>query len=188
MKDTILVNKTNIITDRKVKTNINEAVISPKWNINNPAIDNLIAEGGENFLHYLIWLGLKDDPNLLVLSSRQHYYYDHNELKSTTTLINMKKLNQIKHIDSFLHALNHVLSPKTNFIGCFSDSNNLNGSGLTSRMYKGFINFLDSRINIEFDKESVSKLLKLHGFKVLDISELNGQLYFHAQKLQTTGN
>ena len=47
----------------------------------NPVYTNLAAEGDENFFHYLNWLGLSNEPNLLVLSSRHHFYYDYDDLK-----------------------------------------------------------------------------------------------------------
>ena len=69
---------------------------------NNPVFNNLVAEGGGNFYHYINWLGLSKDPNLMILSSIHHYYYDFNELKDVRTLVNLKQLNQINHIDRFL--------------------------------------------------------------------------------------
>jgi hypothetical protein len=146
-----------------------------------PVINELIAEGGENFFNYLRHHGLADEDNMLVLSSKKHYYYDPNELQSVTTLINIKKLNLIKHLDSFLQSVVLVLSPESNFIGCFSDWKTQKGSGLHSRMYKGFINFLDAKIDAEYDKNYVSKLLESHGFKVMDMTEINGLTYFRAQ-------
>jgi hypothetical protein len=181
MEDLSLMNKSNSLMDNKVDTNFNKAKISPERTMTNTAIDSLIAEAGENFFHYLNWHGLANEPNLLVLSSRHHYYYDHSELKSVTTLINLKKLNMIKHLDSFLNTVYGILSPKTNFIGCFSDRENQKGIGLPSRMYKKFINFLDSKTDIEIDKEDVLRLLESHGFKVIDMTEISGLTYFRTQ-------
>ena len=161
---------------------------SEKVTQENPVINDLIAEGGENFFNYLSWHGLAEEANMLVLSSRHHYYYDPNELKSVTTLINIKKLNLIKHLDSFLHTVVHTLSPKTNFIGCFSDWKTQKGVGLSSRMYKGFINFLDAKIDNEIDSQGVSRLLESHGFKVIDMTEINGLTYFRAQNLGFQAN
>jgi len=181
MEDISILQKPRIVTDKKVRTNFNGTKLSHERTITNPVLDNLIAEGGENFFHYLNWLGLVNEPNLLVLSSRHHYFYDCNDLKGVTTLINLKKLNLIKHLDSFLHTVCHVVSPKTNFIGCFSDRKSQKGIGLSSRMYKRFINFLDSRIDIEIDKKDVSRLLESHGLKVIDMTEINGLTYFRTQ-------
>jgi hypothetical protein len=55
-------------------------------------------------------------------------------------------------------------------------------------MYKGFINFLDARIDVDFDKNDVSKLLESHGLKVIDMTEINGLTYFRAQNLGIQAN
>ncbi len=146
-----------------------------------PVINELIAEGGENFVDYLKCHGLTDEDNMLVLSSKRHYYYDPNELQSVTTLINTKKLNLIKHLDSFLQSVVLVLSHQSTFIGCFSDWKIQKGAGLHSRMYKGLINFLDARTDVEYDRNYVSKLLESHGFRVMDMTVINGLTYFRAQ-------
>jgi hypothetical protein len=120
---------------------------------------------------------------MMVLPSNHHYYYDHSELEGITTLVNVKKLNLIKHLDSFLQTVSDVMSPKTNFIGCFADSKTEKENGLSSRMYKRFINFLDSRIDNEIDKNDVSRLLESRGYKVIDMTEINGLTYFRTQNL-----
>jgi hypothetical protein len=96
----------------------------------------------------------------------------------------MKKLNLIREVDNLLHTLNDILSPDANFIGCFSDSVHGNGFGLTSKMYKGLINFLDSRTDREFDKEGVSRLLESHGFEVIDMTAINGLTYFRTRNIK----
>ena len=180
MEEMSVLNRSGIVKDNNVRTNSHGTKIRKEKEEVNPVIDNLIEEGGENFFHYLKWHGLSQERNMLVLSSKHHYYYDHNELESVTTLINLKKLNLIKHLDSFLHSVCNVLSPKTNFIGCFSDWKTQKGVGLTSRMYKGFINFIDARIDMEIDKNDVSRLLEANGFQVIDMTEINGLTYFRA--------
>ena len=174
-------NKTDISIDEDVRDNILRNNLSQNNPDINPAIANLISEVDENFLYYLQWQGIADEANLLVLSSKSHYYYDSEELKSVTTLVNLKKLNLIKHLDEFLNALCYGLSPKTNFIGCFSDCKSQKGSGMTSRIYKKFVNFLDSRMEIEIDRKEISKLLESLGFKVKNMTEINGLTYFITQ-------
>src|SRR5665647_2486589 len=105
MEDSLILNKTLINSDQTARTKISRNIISPERAVNNPVIDNLLTEGGENFLHYLHRVGLANEQNLLVLSSRRHYYYDYNDLKGLTILINLKKLNLIRHLDSFLHTV-----------------------------------------------------------------------------------
>ena len=171
----------DVMTEKKAGTKINGKKHSPEKTKSNPVIDNKFTEGDENFFNYLHYIGLANEPNLLVLPSKNHYYYDNNDLKGVTTLINLKKLNMIKHLDSFLNTVYHVLSPETNFIGCFSDKKTQTDIGWSSRMYKRFINFLDSRIDFEIDKKDVSGLLESNGFKVIDMTEINGLTYFRTR-------
>jgi hypothetical protein len=184
MDDTLTLNRSEIFTDRKVRTNFNRTNSSRELTKINPVIENLVMEGGENFFNYIDWHGLSNESNMLVLSSRHHYYYEYNDLKGVTTLINLKKLNLIKHLDSFLNSVCNSLSPKTNFIGCFSDRKTKKWKGLISRIYKEFNNFLDSTIDMEINKKDALRLLETHGFKVIDMTEINGLTYFRAQNLR----
>ena len=186
MENTSVFNNNYSMNDNINETNFNGEKISYGRTSFSPAIGNMIAEGGENFFNYLKSHGLTKDPNLMVLSSNHHYYYDYTDLQNVRTLINLKKLNLIKHLDKFLHTLFRILPPNANFIGCFSDSKTQKGIGFPfyqpSRVLNKFINFLDSRTDRNMDKHDVSKLLKTHGFKIVDMTEINGQTYFSTQK------
>jgi hypothetical protein len=181
MENANLLNQTGLIDDITNKTNYARTPVFSRESANNHTIKRLIAEGGEDFIRYLNTTGLRYEPGMLVLSSKYHYYYDLNELKCTTTLVILKKLNQIKHIESFVDALYHVLSPGANFIGCFHDINSRNDSGFYSRMYKGFLNFLDSKYEKEYDSAGISRLFESHGFKLLDMRVINGMTYFRTR-------
>lgn len=143
--------------------------------------DKLVAEVDDNFKNYLKRHSLANEEKLLVLSSRFHYYYDYEELKEVKTLINLKKLNLIKHLDDFLHTLYSGLSPKTNFIGCFSDRKTQRGVNMISRLYNKFINMLDAKFEVDIDRRDFSKLLESNGFKIIDMTEINGLIYFRTQ-------
>ena len=176
------------LNEKSIMRNLTTTKLSEEKTTENPVISDLIAEGGETFFDYLECHGLTKEDNMLVLSSKHHYYYDPNELQSITTLINIKKLNLIKHLDSFLNSIVNVLSPESTFIGCFSDWKTQKGINITSRMYKGFINFLDAKIDVEYDKNEVLKMLESHGFRVMDMTEINGLTYFRAQNLGIQAN
>jgi hypothetical protein len=168
------------------------------------AINNLIAEGGDSFYNYVDWLGLIDDPDLIVLSSVHHYYFNNDDLKDINTVINLKQLNLIKNIDIFFHSIFKIIPSKSNFIGCFLDNktqyhfainnilsqyqakNNIDPfeNGITSRIpfFNKVFNLMDSKTNKYLTRSNVSSLLKEQSFKVLDMTELNGLTYFHSQK------
>ena len=80
--------------------------------INQSCIANMmISEGNTNFKNYIEWLGLARDPKLVVLSSIHHYYYDAEEMKNIKTVVNLKELNYIKDISSFLHSMFSLTLP-----------------------------------------------------------------------------
>ena len=187
MEDISVLENPRISTDKKLRANLDRPHSFSEGTKTNPVIDKLINEGDENFIDYLDWQGLANEPNSLVLSSKLHYYYDPDELKGVTTLINMKRLNLIKNLDDFIQTVNTVLNPKTNFIGCFSDRKSQKGVSLISRMYKRFINFLDSKFDIEMDRKDISRLLESHGFKIINMADINGLTYFRSQSDRKLG-
>jgi len=149
-----------------------------------PAIESLLSEGGDDFFQYLTWIGLAKEPNLMVISSNHHYYYDHNDLRGIKTLINLKKLNHVRHLESFLNTLCRILPPKASFVGCFKNSGNTaNGIQFQNpaRLMNGVMNIFDSKPERVLSKKGVTKLLEDHKFKVNDITDINGITYFWAQ-------
>jgi len=167
-------------------------------------------ESRESFFNYIDWLGFAKDPNLVILSSMHHYYYDEEEMKKARTLVNMKELNKIKHSTSFIHSIFHIMQPKSYFIGCFVDNKKHTEfafkeksidnhserdsqaleNGIISRY--PFLNmifrYMDSKTNKYLSGKEVTSLLSDHGFKVLDMTELDGITYFCAQKLPSVVN
>jgi hypothetical protein len=210
MENNIVTDITDRIANRKTQTEVINVNSPFDLKLTNDPIDILLTEGGENFYNYVNWLGLAKDPNLVVLSSLHHYYYDAEEMNKITTVINLKELNQIRQIKNFLHSSFHVLPHKSNFIGCFVDNNKTNPyelrinsssnqnkrsvdaieNGIVSQI--PFVNMLfglmDSKINNYLSKRGVSLLLESYGFKVIDMTELNGLTYFHSQKVRSDYN
>ena len=152
-----------------------------------PAIVNMIAEDGNNFFRYLKELGLSRESNLVVLSSRRHYYYDETEMQSVKTLINLKKLNEIKYLDEFLYTLSHILPADTKFLGCFLDCNSSFHIGVSLlhplKLLRQKINILDLGIARTLNKKTVSEILESYGFEVADMTEMEGLTYFCAQNV-----
>jgi len=180
-----VVNRDEIINYQSVKIGIGDKDISMADTHNNPVFDSLLAEGGENFYHYINWLGLSKDPNLMILSSIHHYYYDFNDLKGVRTLVNLKKLNQINHIETFLNNVFRVLPSKANFVGCFKD-NKIRG-GIAVPFYQSFkyfnklINILDSKTDRFMTRRDVIRLLESHDFGIVDMTEISNLTYFCAE-------
>jgi hypothetical protein len=180
--------KSEIVNYQPVKIDTGDKIVSMEDNQNNPVFENLLAEGGENFYHYINWLGLGKDPNLMVLSSIHHYYYDFNDLKGVKTLINLKKLNEINHIDTFLANVFRVLPSEANFVGCFKD-NKIRG-GISVPFYQSFkflnglINMVDSKTDRFMTRKDVIKLLESHDFRIVDMTEISIITYFCTESLK----
>jgi hypothetical protein len=153
----------------------------------NPSIFRLLAEGGVNFLRYLKNLDLAGEPNLIILSSRNHYHYDKNDLKSVRTLINLRKLNLIKHLDMFLNSLVRILPPNTNFIGCFSHRKTWKENEFNVKRLSGMLNRLFGfpcfRTDHNMNKNEVIELLERNNFRIVDMKEKNGLTYFYSQNI-----
>jgi len=166
---------------------------------NNPGLDLLAAKENEDLINYLEWLNLADDPNLVVLSSLHHYYYDAEEMKNVKTLVNLISVNELRDAKNFLHSLYSILTPKSNFIGHFLDIKHYNGfsfkkknadqeaveNGILSKIpfINTLYNIMDSKTYRNLSKNDVTLLLEDNGFKVHDITELNRVSYFHARRL-----
>jgi hypothetical protein len=152
-----------------------------------PAIFTLIAGVGLNFFRFLRSRGLSAEENLVVLSSKDHYSYDTDELKNVRILINLRKLNFIKHLDVFLSALVRILPPNTSFIGYFSNERHSRRSAFqNSRIILPFIRLfklIDTGTNHVMNREEVIELLWKNGFKTIAMKEINRHTYFISETL-----
>ena len=177
--------KQNHISYQPVSGTMEGNIVSTDENQNNPVFENLLAEGGENFYHYINWLGLGKDPNLMILSSIHHYYYDFNDLRGIKTLINIKKLNEINRLDTFLANVYRVLPPKASFIGCFKDNKIRGGIGVpfyqSSRLLNSLINLIDSKTDKFMTRKNVIRLLESHDFALVDMTEISSITFFCAE-------
>jgi len=197
-------NNQYITKDKRINRSFYQKDLPVETVENSPVFEKLAEEGCEDFFYYIEWIGLAKDPNLIILSSLHHYYYDTEEMKEVETMVKLKQLNHIKQIKIFLHTIYHILAQECYFIGCFFDNNNqneyLSGSHKPQRQSAGRLdpvengaasniplinmmyNIMDSRTNRNMTKKTVTLLLREAGFKVLDMTELNGLTYFCTQK------
>lgn len=206
----------NRIRIKEEDSSANEKLIPPERSVDitsdkrtdgfRPVTEVLAVEGKKDFIDYIEWLGLHNNPDYIVLSSIHHYYYDEEELKKVNTVVNLIKLNELKEIKTFLHSIYSSLPPKSNLVGCFSDSKKQNNyalnktaseyesrkistaleNGILSRvpMINRIYSIIDSRINKSLTRNNVTMLLQDHGFKVQDMTEINGLTYFYARKVK----
>jgi len=204
MESRTTTNNQYIIKDQRINRSFYQNDLPAEITENSPVFEKLAAEGREDFFYFIEWIGLAKDPNLIILSSLHHYYYDTEDLKEVETMVNLKQLNHIKQIKDFLNTIYHILAQECYFMGCFIGNNNqngyLSGSHKPQRQSAGWLdpvendiasnipfinmmyNIINSRTNRNMTKKTVTLLLREAGFKVLDMTELNGLTYFCTQK------
>jgi hypothetical protein len=154
-------------------------------------LDRMVSEGGKDLYNYLSWIGLSREPNIMVLSSLHHYYYDHQDLKGIGMLVNMKQLNQVTHLESFLHTLFRLLPCKSHFVGCFCRTKEETGKAFRQRPAKFFQGLFSGNrggSRMTLTKEGISKLLENNGFILNDLTDINGMTYFWAQNNRRLGD
>lgn len=186
MENISVLNNGHISAETVTEVVSNKDKLASKISSADPGAQNLIAMLGTDLYQYLKNNSFPEESGFIVISPNQHYYYDENDLKHIRSLVNLNKLNNIKHLDKFLHILFRVLPAGANYIGCFSDSKKLNGRNKypfyqPSVLLNKFKNFLDSRTDHYINRDEVFGLLKLNGFKVLNMTEINGITYFYSQ-------
>ena len=69
-------NKDNVIEVHAVNSMDFSADTHVDLTESDPIIDKLTEEGYESFYDYLIKLGLAKDPDILILPSSNHYYFE----------------------------------------------------------------------------------------------------------------
>ena len=151
------------------------------------SVATLISEVGVNFFRYLKKRGISGETDLIVLSAKSHYFYDESDLKRVRVLVNLRKLNVIKHLDMFLNTLVRILPPETSFVGYFSDNNahaKDSFSSRLSRLYGRFNNLLDGKTDRKMSTNDVRGLLERNGFEVVNMTTISGQTYFHSHCVQ----
>jgi hypothetical protein len=200
MRNKVDIKGPDVINKQRDKTGISQSTPAMDLTETRPVFELLTAEGGESFFNYIDWLGLAKDPDLIVLSSMHHYYYDADDLKDVRTVVNLMPLNHIKQIKGFFHSIYHLLPHKCYFIGCFVDhkknfgfilkinpldknSESVN-QGILSRipLLNKIYRMMDARTDKYLSGKNITLSLEDLGFKVLDMTELNGLTYFCAQK------
>jgi hypothetical protein len=204
MRNKITINEPDVITNQGIKTSDQPGILLPGLTGKKSNLEIIASEGSGDFVNYLEWLGFSNDLNLVVLSSVHHYYYDAEEMKNVRTLVNLIELNEIKQVNDFIYSVFNLIPSKSYFIGCFVDNQKNNKysfkntnistnhskdseaveNGISSRIpfLNVLYNLLDAKINKYLSKNEVAQMLSDRGFRVVDMTELNGITYFCSQK------
>jgi len=150
------------------------------------SLARLIASGGLSLFRYLVNTGLFRGPGVIILSRNNHASFGAVDLKRVTTLVTLRRLNLVKHLEMFLNSLARILPPDTNFVGCFSPTKDGDtGTGIAGR-HGGFPGwFFHSGITEchALNRSKVSEMLERNGLSLISMTEMNGVTYFHSRKM-----
>lgn len=153
------------------------------FSLNSPILEHLLLNSCEDFHKYVRWTGLARNNGVLVLLPISHYNYDFEDLKGVKILISQKKLNNIKHLDSYLRILFKAMPADGYFFGCFecNDKPAPVKSYIPSRKIMCSMKYQESQPERLFTRKGVSIMLEGHGYKVIDLTDINGITYFCAR-------
>ena len=201
MKNKTIIKNKDIISNQRDKGISQHKSSIVKTTDINPVYTELAHEGHEDFYSYLDWLGLAKKPDLLILTSSHHYYFEVEDLKNVKTVVNLNKLNSINRLQDFLQAIYSVLYHKCYFIGSFTDYKKqkgflpsaktllqIEGQDSESEMgpWSSFLSvvygLIDLKTNRYLTEKTVRLMLEDTGLKILDMTEFNGLTYFCTQK------
>ncbi|NMC37123.1 MAG: hypothetical protein GYA41_02235 [Bacteroidales bacterium] len=152
-------------------------------------LEHLLLNGCEDLHNYVCWTGLAREKGIMVLLPISHYHYDFEDLKGVRILISQKKLNNVKHLESYLHTLFKAMPGDGYFFGCF-ECNDKPASGKTSVTASKFrcsMKYPEAQPERLFTRKGVSIILEGHGYKLIDLTDINGITYFCARIKKSGG-
>ncbi len=146
----------------------------------------LIASGGVSLFRYLMHAGLFNGRGVIILSKHNRATFGTVDMRRASTLVTLRRLNMVKHLEMFVTSLSRVLPPGTNFIGCFSPENN---DSIVAERTGGEHPLPDWHFHYgrtdrhSLNRSKVSELLERNGLRLISMTERKGVTYFHSRKI-----
>lgn len=150
------------------------------------SLARLSVSGGLSLFRYLVNAGLFRVPGVIILSRNDHANFGAVDLKRVTTLVTLRRLNLVKHLEMFLNSLARILPPDTNFVGCFSPAKDRVAVSRSAGRHGGLVGFFSHYHSAEchaLNRSNVSEMLERNGLSLISMTEMNGVTYFHSRKM-----
>jgi len=187
-------------------TRIKNSVFHKKYSLKDPSRENLYRtlynDGCEDFYNYIDWLDLAKSSDAIVIPASNSFFYMPDDLDNAGLVINLKPLNLVKDLESFLSKTYSFLPEYSYFTGCFEDYDSTTGcrapinrdiprkGPVINKNGKQPLSWIQNIINIIFDTGSkrylttknLISLMSSARFTVLDTTRLNDKIYFCVQK------
>ena len=149
------------------------------------SVARLISTGGLSLARFLMNTGLFRKQGMIILSQHDHANFTASELGRITTLITVRRLNLVKHLEMFLNSLAHILPPDTNFVGCFSPAKGRNLVHGSTEREDGITGMFSHDRHPGWhvlNSSLVSEMLERNGLSLISMSEMNGITWFYSRK------
>jgi hypothetical protein len=203
MNHTTLTNETLTIkrqvrTDAPVREKISPLTLVEK---------ELLEEVNGDVVQYFKSIPFVMDQKVLYLSTIRHYIFDSATLYDVNTVLNLRLVNRIAHVNYFLYNTNRMLPMKGYYLGCFENQAQQKKRiksltpkllGSISYLLFSFFHFLVPKIpGIRslylfatngsmkcLSTNNLAALLLKNGFLLADTTCIQGKTYFVAQKIK----
>ncbi|HNT92768.1 MAG: hypothetical protein KDB91_05195 [Bacteroidales bacterium] len=140
---------------------------------------------GFRFFRYLWGAGISSDNRMIILSSHEGANWGCGGFRSASTLINLRRLDLIRHLEMFISSLVSLLPQGATFVGRFAQHSN----GSAGKVNQGSNSGLLKRISWNgseacqyLNRDRVSELLEDNGLVIINMTEISGMTYFHGVK------
>lgn len=176
----------------------------------NELSDKLCRYGQCDMYNYLEKLELNSLSKSIVLLSSNHYFFKKEELRGIEMLVDIQNLSTRKTIEPYLNSIHSNIPDGCYFTGCFKAptskfsgkpdyhqylfefKQDLEEMGKGSDNLLGMIDKMINRLTISLSQNltraDVEELFMKTGFNVMDMTEINGRIYFSAIKKPRLNN
>jgi hypothetical protein len=140
---------------------------------------------GFRFFRYLWGAGISSEAGLIILSSHEGANWGFSGFRNTRTLINLRRLDLIRHLEMFVSSLVNLLPQGASFVGCFAHRRDNSAGGRLPDSNPGLLkriawNGAGARQLLSRDR--VSALLEDRCLVIINMTEISGLTYFHGIK------
>ena len=167
----------------------------------------LLEEVNSDVVKYFKSIPFVMDQKVLYLSTIRHYIFDSATLYDVNTVLNLRLVNRIAHVNYFLFNTNRMLPMKGYYLGCFENQTQQKKriKSLTPRLLGSISFFVFSFFHFLIPKipgirslylfatsgsmkylstNKLATLLLKNGFQLADTSSIQGKTYFVAKKIK----
>lgn len=118
---------------------------------------------------------------ILILPYKNHFFFTSDEVQNYKIILNLKELNYIKNLNTFLSSL-QCISSNSVFCGCFK--NNKSKSHKYVKFLISILHIFDYNMERLLSEREINSFFNTYKFKIFNVTEINNLTYFCAKKMR----